>query len=166
MFDYRKIAVIGCCGAGKSLFSRMLAAVTKLPLYHLDLLYWREDCTHIDRQEFIEKQNDILKNDSWIIDGNYRNTLELRIKSADLIIFFDLPTDVCLNGAMNRGARPDMPCVLPFNDELKEFIINYNETTKPLVLSLLDKYSDKKVVVFHSHNDAVYFMNNLINELY
>lgn len=165
MFDYKKIAVIGCCGAGKSVFSRKLAAATALPLYHLDMLYWREDCTHIERDEFIQKQNDIVKNDGWIIDGNYRATLEHRIKAADLIIFFDLPTEICLNGAINRAERPDMPCVLPANDELRDFIINYNETTKPLVLSLLDKYSDKKVIVFHSHNEADNFINSLINSL-
>ena len=165
MFDYTKIAVIGCCGAGKSVFSRKLAAATALPLYHLDMLYWREDCTHITRKEFIKKQNDILKNDSWIIDGNYRNTLEYRINAAQLIIFFDLPTEVCLNGAMNRGVRPDMPCVLPADEELRDFIINYNETTKPLILSLLSRYSDKKVIVFHSHNEADNFINSLINDL-
>ena len=41
MFEYKKIAVIGCCGAGKSVFSRKLASVTGLPLYHLDIMYWR-----------------------------------------------------------------------------------------------------------------------------
>ena len=165
MFDYKKIAVIGCCGAGKSVFSRKLAAATELPMYHLDMLYWREDCTHITRKEFIEKQNEILKNDSWIIDGNYRNTLEYRINAAQLIFFFDLPTEICLNGAINRGVRPDMPCVLPADDELRDFIINYNETIKPLVLSILSRYSDKKVIVFRSHNEADNFINNLICDL-
>ena len=165
MFDYKKIAVIGCCGAGKSVFSRKLAAVTALPLYHLDMLYWREDCTHIKRKDFIKKQNEILQNDNWIIDGDYRNTLEYRINAAQLIIFFDLPTEVCLNGAMNRDQRPDMPCVLPADDELRDFINNYNETVKPLVLTLLGKYSDKKVIVFHSHNEADNFINSLINSL-
>lgn len=165
MFDYKKIAVIGCSGAGKSVFSRKLAAATELPLYHLDMLYWREDCTHITRKEFIEKQNEILKNDSWIIDGNYRNTLVYRINAAQLIFFFDLPTEICLNGAINRGVRPDMPCVLPADDELRDFIINYNETIKPLVLSILSRYSDKKVIVFRSHNEADNFINNLICDL-
>lgn len=166
MFKYKKIIVIGCSGAGKSVFSRKLAAAVDLPLYHLDMLYWREDGTHIERFEFINKQNNILNKESWIIDGNYRNTLEIRIKASELIIFFDLPTNVCLNGAMNRGERPDMPCVMPANDELRDFIVNYNEANKPLVLSLLSKYSDKKVIVFHSHNDADNYINNLTNKLY
>lgn len=162
MFKYKKIAVIGCSGAGKSVFSRKLAAVTGLPLYHLDMIYWSEDSTHIGRAEFILKQKKIIKKDCWIIDGNYRNTLKYRIKAAELIFFFDLPTEVCLNGAMNRGKRPDMPCLLPADDELKNFIVNYNKTTKPIVLALFSKYPDKKVITFYSHQEADEYINNHI----
>lgn len=161
MFEYKRIAVIGCCGAGKSVFSRKLASVTGLPLYHLDIMYWREDCTHIDRTDFMEKQNDVINTEKWIIDGNYRNTLENRIKAAELIFFFDLPTEICLNGALTRGERADMPCILPPNDEIKEFIVNYNKTTKPIVLDLFNKYSDKKVIIFHSHKAADDFIMRL-----
>lgn len=162
MFEYKKIAVIGCSGSGKSVFSRKLASVTGLPLYHLDLLYWRKDCTHISRMEFLSEQKKILKTDSWIMDGNYRNTLEYRIKAADLIFFFDLPTEICLNNAVNRGERPDMPCVLPADDELRDFIMNYNNTTKPIVVSLFHKYPVKKIIIFHSHTDADAYINNCI----
>ena len=60
MFDYKRVVVIGCPGAGKSTFSRKLHAVTNLPLFHLDALYWNKDCTHITRAELIEKQMEIL----------------------------------------------------------------------------------------------------------
>lgn len=163
MFEYRKIAVIGCSGAGKSIFSRKLAAITKLPLYHLDLLYWNKDGTHIDRLTFIAKQKEIFKTDSWIIDGNYRKTLEYRIKEAELIFFFDLPVEVCINGAVTRGKRPDMPCSLPANEELVDFIKNYNITTKPIVLSLFDEYPDKKIITFHTHKDVDEFICMLEN---
>lgn len=162
MFKYKKIAIIGCCGAGKSVFSRKLATATGLPLYHLDLIYWREDCTHIARTEFLLRQKKIIDQDCWIIDGNFRNTLEYRIKEAELIFFFDLPTEVCLKGAMNRGKRPDMPCILPADDELKNFIVNYNKTVKPIVFALFDKFPDKKVITFHSHQDADEYINNQI----
>lgn len=165
MFKYNKIVVIGCSGAGKSVFSRKLAAVTGLPLYHLDLLYWNADCTHINKFDFINKQKEILKTDSWIIDGNFRRTLEYRIKEAELI-FFDLPTEVCLKGVMIRGKRPDMPCNLPANDELLEFIKNYNKSTKPIVLALLKKYPNKMVITFHSHKDADDFILYLNNAMY
>ncbi len=93
MFNYKRIVVIGCPGAGKSTFSRKLHAVTNLPLFYLDALYWNKDCTHITREELIEKQMEIFATDSFIIDGNFKSTLELRIKEADVVFLFDLPTE-------------------------------------------------------------------------
>ena len=37
----QKIMVIGCCGAGKSTFSRRLHTVTGLELIHLDQQHWQ-----------------------------------------------------------------------------------------------------------------------------
>ncbi|MCH5321853.1 MAG: AAA family ATPase, partial [Eubacterium sp.] len=99
---YNKIIVVGCPGAGKSTFSRKLAEKTGIPLYHLDALYWKEDWTHISRERLRFIQKRIMKNDSWIIDGNFMNTMETRIKRCNLIIFLDYQTDVCLDGIVQR----------------------------------------------------------------
>ena len=40
-----KIIVIGSPGAGKSSFSKKLKNITKLPLYHIDMLYHKKDGT-------------------------------------------------------------------------------------------------------------------------
>ena len=154
MFNYKKIIAIGCSGAGKSTFSRKLQKATGIELFHLDAMYWNKDGTHITREELIEKQKEIFKKDSFIIDGNFRNTLEMRISEADLIFFFDLPTEVCIHGAENReGRRPEMPCELPVNKELIDFIKNFNADVKPRILELLEKFN-KKVITFHSHKEA------------
>lgn len=165
MFEFKRIAVIGCSGAGKSTFSRRLAALTDLPLYYLDMIYWNKDCTHISRSEFIIEQEKILSTEKWIVDGNFRNTLEYRISKADLIFFFDIPTDVCINGVLTRGKREDMPCDLPADDELIELIKSYNLKCKPMVYDLFEKYSDNKVIVFHSHSDVDNYISDLEKEL-
>lgn len=165
MFNYKKVAVIGCSGAGKSTFSRKLAAITKLPLCYLDMLYWNSDGTHITREEFITKQESIFSEDSWIMDGNYRGTLEYRIKEAELIFFFDLPTDVCINGVLTRGEREDMPCNLPADDELIDYIKNYDINCKPIVYKLFEKYPDKKVITFYSHKETDSYIADLVKEI-
>lgn len=161
MFDYKKIIIIGCSGSGKSTFSRCLAEITNLPLYYLDMIYWNEDCTHISRGEFIEKQKEIFKQDKWIIDGNFRNTLELRIKESELIYFFDIPTQVCIDGVVNRGKRPDMPCLLPADNELIEYIKNFDRDCKPIIMKLFSKYPDKKIITFHSHNEVDEYISEM-----
>lgn len=153
MFNYKKIIVIGCSGAGKSTFSRRLHEITKIDLYNLDTLYWKRDGSHIQRSELIEKQERIIGGDKWIIDGNFRNTLEMRIRNADLIFFFDLPTEVCINGAVTRGERPELPFKLPVNDELIDFIKDFNTDVKPKILELFEKYNSN-VITFKSHRQA------------
>ena len=39
----KKILVIGCPGAGKSVFSRRLSKILGIPVYHLDMVYWKPD---------------------------------------------------------------------------------------------------------------------------
>ena len=80
-----KIIVIGSPGAGKSSFSKKLKNITKLPLYHIDMLYHKKDGTHITKEELEEKLKEIFKTDKWIIDGNYQKTLELRM---NVILYF------------------------------------------------------------------------------
>lgn len=160
-FIYKKIIVIGCSGAGKSTFSKKLTKIIDTPLYNLDTFYWKADATHISRGELIEKQKDVFKTENWIIDGNFRNTLEMRVEQAELIFFFDIPKETCIDGVKNRNNRDEIPCVLPVNDELIDFINNFDRDVKPMILNLLEKYQDKKVITFHSRSEADEYLENL-----
>ncbi len=44
--------VIGCPGAGKSVFSRKLRDVSGLPLFYLDMIWHRPDKTNVPREAF------------------------------------------------------------------------------------------------------------------
>ena len=39
----KKIIVIGCMGSGKSTFAEKLHRKTKIPLFHLDNIWWKAD---------------------------------------------------------------------------------------------------------------------------
>ncbi|MBQ7568468.1 adenylate kinase, partial [bacterium] len=76
----QRVIVIGSPGAGKSTFSRKLRDKTGLPLYCLDCLWHLPDRTTVTESEFDAKLEAILKTDSWIIDGNYGRTMEMRLR--------------------------------------------------------------------------------------
>ena len=107
----KKIIVIGCCGSGKSTLSMKLHDITGIPLIHLDNIWWKQDRTHISRDEFDQKLNEIFQDDSWILDGDYSRTYEVRIKACDTVIFLDYDLNECMRGIYERIGknRPDIP---------------------------------------------------------
>ena len=159
-----KIIVIGLPGSGKSTFSKELHNITKLPLYHLDNIFWKADRTNISREEFDLKLGEILKEDSFIIDGLYHRTMEVRMQASDTIIFLDYPLELCLEGVKARVGtkRTDIPWVEETLDpEFVQYIINSNDTGLAKIKNLLDKYKDKKIVIFKTREEANDFLNNL-----
>ncbi len=107
----RRIIVTGLAGSGKSTFSLALAARTGLPVIHLDLQFWKPGWVAPSETEWREKQWAVLAGDEWIADGNYRETLDLRLERADSVVFLDMPWPLCAGRAFRRGFR--MPGELP-----------------------------------------------------
>lgn len=161
----KKVIIIGCPGAGKSTFSRTLQKKIGLPLFHLDMLFWNADKTHVSREVFDERLECILKQDCWIIDGNYGRTLETRLKVCDTVFLLDFHVDMCLNGVTRRIGKPrdDMPWIeQEFDEEFKRWIIDFPEKELPHVYSLLEKYSDKTVIIFKSHKEISDYLDKIL----
>lgn len=154
----KKIIIIGCPGSGKSTFGRKLESLTGISLYHLDMLYWNEDKTTVPKDIFLERLEKVMKNSSWIIDGNYGSTMEKRLKECDTVFFLDYPAEICLNGIEERKGkkRSDMPWVESgeTDEEFLEFIKKYSSESRPKVMELLEKYAEKNIVVFSSRKEA------------
>jgi len=137
-----------------------MAEITGIPLYHMDAIYWREDKTHLEREELLEILHEITANESWILDGNYTSTMEYRIRKCDCVIFLDFPTEVCLSGLEERlnQTRSDMPWTddgeSETYDALRNYVISFAETVRPKILDLLDRYSRKEIVTLHSRREA------------
>ena len=163
-FPYKRVAVIGCPGGGKSTFSRALRDRVGLPLYHLDAIYWRDDRTHLSREEFHPLMREIIAREEWIMDGNYGSTMEWRISACDLLIFLDYPAEVCLAGVRARRGqkRSDMPWVEEGDDqEFLEFIRAFETESRPRILDLIEKYPDKAVVIFRTREEAELYLREL-----
>ena len=159
----KKIIVIGCPGSGKTTFAEKLSKIMGLPLFYLDAIWHKPDRNHISREDFDKRLAEISKMHGWIIDGNYSRTLEKRIKMSDTIILFDLPTEVCLQGATDRlgKERYDVPWIdTELDPKLKTEIEEFPFKTLPAIYTLLDKYREKKqIIIFKSREQADWFLS-------
>lgn len=161
----KKVIVIGCPGSGKTTFAEKLNKCTGLPLYYLDAIWHKPDRTHISREEYDERLSQIFDTPEWIIDGNYKRTIEARLRHCDTVFLFDLPTEVCIQGATERigKGRYDLPWIeTELDNEFKQFIEEFPEKTLPGIYELIDKYkTEKQVIIFKSRNDANEYLNNI-----
>ena len=152
-----RVIILGPSGSGKSTFARRLHALTGLPLYHLDNIWWNPDRSHISRQEFDAKLTGLLEGEKWIIDGDYSRTYEPRIAACDTVIFLDYDEKQCMAGIVERVGkkRNDIPWTeQEIDPELVEDVRSYRLAKRPVVYSLLRKYPDKQIIVFKTREES------------
>lgn len=137
----QRIVILGNAGSGKSTLARQLGELLKLPVVHLDRLFWEPGWTQPDAEQFRSRVSSALTTDSWVCEGNYaRRTFDLRLSRADLIIWLETPRLTCLLRVVIRSAlkrsRPDLPdgCTEKLNRELFAFlryVWNFDRDSRP-----------------------------------
>lgn len=159
----KKVIIIGCPGSGKTTFAEKLRDKTGLPLYYLDAIWHKPDRTHISRENFDARLREIFAEDKWIIDGNYSRTIEVRLKECDTVFLFDLPTEVCMQGATERlgKGRYDIPWIdTEIDPEFKGQIERFSIDVLPEIYNLLEKRGQNKyIVVFRTRDEADKYIN-------
>ena len=130
------------------------------------MIWHKPDGTNISREEFDKQLDSIISRDSWIIDGNYQRTLETRIKACDTVFLFDLPTEICIEGALSRigKKREDMPWFEnELDPEFRQWIESFRANQLPEVYRLLEKYkNNREIVVFRTRERADKFIEKLV----
>ena len=161
----KKVIIIGCPGSGKTTFAEKLYQITGLPLYHLDAIWHKSDKTHVSRADFDKSISAIFNTPKWIIDGNYNRTIELRLQQCDTVFLFDLPTDICIQGAIDRlgKERSDLPWIeKELSPSFKQTIEEFPHDSLPKIYELINKYSiDKQVVIFKSRKDVDDYLKSI-----
>jgi adenylate kinase family enzyme len=166
----KKVLVIGCCGAGKSTFSRKLHNIINLELIHLDQYYHKPNWEEPEKEEWEGTVNNLVQKPTWIIDGNYKGTFDIRFKEADTIIYLDYSTIKCFWRVIKRifsyhgKVRPDMPegCKERFDLEFLHYVATFNFKNRKGILKRLNAVKEhKKVYVFKTDKKADLFLSEL-----
>lgn len=151
----KKILVIGSSGAGKSTLSVRLGKITGIEVVHLDKLHWKPNWTEPSKDEWKLIVENALRGESWIMDGNFSGTIEMRMAACDTVIFLDLPRTVCIYRILKRVAqsygknRPDMAagCNEQFDWTFIKWVWNYPARTKPKIEALLKSAENGKTII-------------------
>lgn len=83
----------------------------------------------------------------WIIDGNYGSTLAPRLARADLVLWLDLPTLLCLWRVARRAlgglgrVRADMApgCPERLDPEFLVYVARFRADGRPRVVAALER---------------------------
>ena len=152
----RRVLVIGSGGSGKTTFARRLGQATRLPIIHLDSLYWRSGWQPTPDHEWDRVIAELIAGDEWIMDGNYGRTLPVRLGACDTVIFLDLPRLICLWRIVKRWrayrnhSRPDMAegCNDKLDLEFVSWVWNYQKRSRPKIVELLNRSQQGKQVIW------------------
>ncbi|EDO0829832.1 AAA family ATPase [Listeria monocytogenes] len=146
----KKVLIIGPNGAGKSTFAAKLGKCYDFEVCHLDKLFWLENWNAVEKADFEDKVNGILRSEKkYIIDGDYFFNLEKRLEHADLVIWIKIPLFLCVANIVKRrfkymtNARPDVTDLL--------YALKYNKRSGKQTKELLDYVYDKELFVIDSY---------------
>jgi adenylate kinase family enzyme len=163
----QRVLIIGCPGAGKSTLARQLAASTGLPLFHLDKLYWQPGWQEPDKEAWHDTITQVLQGDSWILDGQFTSSLDLRLQAADTVILLDFPRSLCLRRVLWRvlttwgRSREDMGpgCKEKFDWEFVRFIWNFPSNQLLQAREKLKAFEGQVLIFRHPREVRLAFSN-------
>ncbi len=103
----RRVAIVASAsGNGKTTLGRELADRLGVPFLELDALVPRPRLGGDSDEELRARVEPVLAGDGWVVDGSYSRKLgDLVLRSADLVVWLDLPLRVWLTRLVRRTAR-------------------------------------------------------------
>lgn len=165
----KKILVIGSPGAGKSTLTKKMSQISGIPAIHLDALFWQPHWTETPQTEWLEIVRKIIKNKKWIMDGNFSSSFDIRIPTADLIVFLDFPRWICMwrifqRVLQNHGkVRYDMgnECPEKWDWEFVKYVWKFKQNIRPENLTKLKQHAaSKKIITLRKPKEAQEFLDD------
>jgi adenylate kinase family enzyme len=165
----QRVAIVGPGGAGKSTFAVALGERTGLPVFHLDRSFWKPGWVETDRDEWRQRQRELLAGDRWIADGNYGGTFDERFARADTVIVVMRPRLACVASAVGRTVRHHGRavqadgCPERFEREFYRWIWNYRRDSRPRLDEALRRHGHLAVVELTSRPAMRRYLDGLVS---
>ena len=93
----QRIVILGNAGSGKSTLARRIGERLRLPVVHLDKLFWGPGWSKPETKVFRARVGAAVAGAGWVCEGNYYwQTFDLRLPKADLVVWLNTPRITCL----------------------------------------------------------------------
>lgn len=168
----KRILILGSCGAGKSTLAKKLHDILKIEIIHLDQHYWKPDWEKTESVEWEKKVAELVKGNQWIIDGNYRSTLDIRLPQADTVIWLDFPPLICFYRIVKRRLKNNRideltGCKERISFNLLKWVLWKfpRDNRKDIIKRIAVLRKEKNVFVLKSNKDTEKFLNKLRDDL-
>ena len=156
---------MGSGGAGKTTFARELSRRTGLPLVHLDHLYWSPGWVETPSDVWREVLRQRLTAQTWIADGNYAGTFDVRFSKADTIIVLAPSKWTCVTRVLrrtitNHGRSVQAEgCPERFDLKFVKWVWRYQSNSRPLLDEAIRAYGGAATVIeLRSQRDVKRFL--------
>ena len=165
-----KITIIGSGGSGKSTLAKQLGEKLNIEVFYLNKIWWINDKDHISDEEFLKIQKNIIENKkSFIFDGYYPDTLDLRLQASDTIIFLDFPPVTNLKRSVKRSLTeknneddPRLDRTEKLNKDYISWLLNFDKNERDKILEKLNKLKlEKKIVIIDNDNKKDLFLQSI-----
>lgn len=177
----KRIVIYGSPGSGKTTLAENIMEITKIVAYSLDDIFHEKNWTHMSRIEFKKRVEQLVNQETWIIDGNYSRVRSITLKKATLVLITDIHPYLILWRVILRTIARRFPILgikctpLPEKvvesdakenliEALKEFIpkaITFRKGRLDIILKDINcfmTYEHKKIVFLRSQTEIRRFL--------
>lgn len=158
-----RIHITGNAGSGKTTLARELGEILDSNVFGLNKIVWKEnwEVTPIKERAYLEKE--LTSKPEWIIEG----VSSAVRKSAEYIVFLDLPRSTCLKRGVLRSlkymfsSRPELPKNCPeikILHRLIKLIWQFNKIAKP---SIINDIKESNSITITNNNGLYNFVESV-----
>ena len=153
LLSSKKIVVLGPSGSGKTYLALRLSKLLSRELIHLDAHFWKPGWISTPQAEWRETVSRLVRSESWIMDGTYESTLDLRLPAADAVILMNDWSFLRLYRVLIRRfgggdkTRADAPPGQKLDIDYLRYIFFFSKISGSIIANQLSRHGAGKVLM-------------------